>query len=112
MPNFPFVTDVGFTANGQSVTGGGTATAAAVSDQANSSTGYFTMPVGTTAQRPANPTNGMMRFNTTLGYIEWYSTTANSWWPIYSGLSYTVSYLVVAGGGSGGGIFWVEGAGS
>jgi len=33
-------------------------------------TGYLTFPVGTTAQRPASPVAGMVRFNTSLGYLE------------------------------------------
>jgi hypothetical protein len=35
-------------------------------------TGYFTVPVGTTGQRPANPLNGMMRYNTTTQTMETY----------------------------------------
>jgi hypothetical protein len=35
-------------------------------------TGSVYLPRGTTAQRPANPGNGAMRFNTTLGYVEFY----------------------------------------
>ena len=31
------------------------------------------VPPGTTAQRPANPTDGFIRFNTDLGYFETYS---------------------------------------
>jgi len=30
-------------------------------------TNNVTLPSGTTAQRPVNPTNGMMRYNTDLG---------------------------------------------
>ena len=40
-------------------------------------TGYITLPVGTTAQRPASPTVGMVRYNTTLGFSEQY--TADGW---------------------------------
>ena len=36
-------------------------------------TGYIQLPVGTTAQRPASPTAGMIRFNTSLGYVEVYN---------------------------------------
>jgi hypothetical protein len=36
-------------------------------------TGYIQVPVGTTAQRPASPTAGMIRFNTSLGYVEVYN---------------------------------------
>ena len=38
-------------------------------------TGYFQVPVGTTAERPSSPSTGMLRFNTTLGYLEIYSGT-------------------------------------
>jgi hypothetical protein len=57
-------------------------TPTAVSDQTNSSTGYFDLPVGTTEQRPASPGNGMIRFNTTTGYLEYYNAT--SWSSITS----------------------------
>jgi len=50
-------------------------TPTAVSDQSNSSTGYFNLPKGTTAQRPASPAIGMLRYNTTLGTLEQYNTT-------------------------------------
>ena len=38
-------------------------------------TGFITVAVGTTAQRPASPTAGMLRYNTTLGTLEQYNTT-------------------------------------
>jgi hypothetical protein len=53
------------------------ATATNVSDNDNSSTGYFDVPAGTTAQRPSNPNTGYTRFNTTLGYLEQY--TLDGW---------------------------------
>jgi len=40
---------------------------------ADSATGGLYLPVGTTAQRPASPTAGMMRFNTTTGSVETYN---------------------------------------
>ena len=49
-------------------------TPTAVSDQANSSTGYFDIPSGTTAQRPGTPNTGMVRYNTTIGYMEVYTS--------------------------------------
>jgi hypothetical protein len=73
-----------------------------ISDKANTSTGYFGLPVGTTAQRPINPTNGMTRFNTTLGYPEWYSSTYSTWAPYSSAGPYLIDYTVVAGGGGAG----------
>ena len=35
---------------------------------------YFQLPVGTTAQRPSNPTNGMVRFNSDIPGYEGYNT--------------------------------------
>ena len=37
---------------------------------------YITVPVGSTAQRPGNPTLGMMRYNHTVGAFEGYSSGA------------------------------------
>jgi len=39
-------------------------------------TGAFTVPSGTTAQQPAGPTNGMMRYNTTTSRQEFYTGAA------------------------------------
>ena len=40
-------------------------------------TGFLTLPVGTTAQRPASPANGMIRYNSTTSTIEAYA--AGNW---------------------------------
>ena len=40
-------------------------------------TGYMQLPVGTTAQRPASPVNGMLRYNSTTSVIEMY--LSGSW---------------------------------
>jgi hypothetical protein len=40
---------------------------------ADSSTGGLYLPVGTTAQRPASPATGQIRFNTTTGSVETYN---------------------------------------
>jgi hypothetical protein len=79
------------------------ATATTVSDTVNTSTGYFQLPQGTTAQRPTGA-NGMMRINTTTNALEVYSTNSNSWNTIstFLAITPTVEYLVVAGGGGGG----------
>jgi hypothetical protein len=74
-------------------------TPAAVSDQNNTSTGYFDLPTGTTAQRPVTPANGMMRYNTSTTKFEFYQN--NDW--INYALAYTIEYVVVAGGGGGAG---------
>jgi hypothetical protein len=39
-------------------------------------TGYVRMPNGTTAQRPTSPQEGMLRFNTSTGFEEYYTGTA------------------------------------
>lgn len=74
-------------------------TPTAVSDQANSSTGYFDLPAGTTAQRPGSPTSGSVRFNTDLNATEVYNGTA--WELISSTMPTSVEFLVIAGGGGG-----------
>ena len=48
-----------------------------VYDTATNSTGYFQVSVGTTAQRPASPVAGMLRWNTTLNNLEVY--TGSGW---------------------------------
>ena len=44
---------------------------------ADSSTGGFYLPVGTTAQRPVSPSAGMIRYNTTTNLVEIYN--GSSW---------------------------------
>lgn len=50
-------------------------TPTAISDQDNTSTGYLDLPSGTTGQRPGSPTQGMIRYNTTLGLAEQYNSS-------------------------------------
>ena len=50
-------------------------TPAAVSDVANTSTGQFDLPAGTTAQRPGSALTGSQRFNTDLAVMEFYDGT-------------------------------------
>ena len=78
---------------------GGVATATTVSDTANSSTGYFAFPVGTTAQRPASPALAQVRWNTTNNGMEFYNGSA--WSDIWA-FTYVIECLNVAGGGGGG----------
>ena len=59
-------------------------TPTAVSDQVNSSTGYFDLPAGTTGQRPGSPTSGNIRYNTSTGGFEGYTT---AWGSIGGGAS-------------------------
>ena len=66
------------TTNGSAATWGSlTVTPTSVSDQDNSSTGYFDLPAGTTAERPVSPATGYTRINTTNNSLEVYS--AGTW---------------------------------
>lgn len=62
-------------------------------------TGAVQLPGGTTLDRPATSLVGYMRYNTTLGYPEWYDGT--SWWQVNQTRTYAVDILIVGGGGSG-----------
>jgi len=44
-------------------------------------TGFLQLSSGTTAQRPAGAQQGQMRYNTTLGHVEWYDGTYAAWFP-------------------------------
>jgi len=67
--------------------------------------GSLKIPTGTTGERPSTPSSGMIRFNSTLGKIEWYDSISSIWQSIYPP-TFIIQYLVVAGGGSGG--VWTE----
>jgi hypothetical protein len=56
----------------------GTATPAVSLDLSNKTDG-IKLPVGTTAQRPSSPTDGIIRKNSTTGYIEYWDPTSSSW---------------------------------
>ena len=47
-----------------------------VYDVQSTSTGGFSLPAGTTAQRPVSPQAGYQRFNTTINAIEVYDGTS------------------------------------
>jgi len=76
-----------------------TVTAAAVSDQLNTSTGYFSLPAGNTAQRPGTTIVGMTRWNTTANVAEMW--TGGTWYAFVTS-NYSIDYLIVGGGGGGG----------
>ena len=73
------------------------ANSAAILDANTTSTGFFAVPIGNTAQRPANAANGSIRYNTTLNRLEAYMPSAG-WLSVVSD-SYPISYILVAGGG-------------
>lgn len=56
-----------------------------------SDTGYLRHPVGTTAQRPANPAAGMIRFNTDINDLEYYN--GSSW------MQFTTTYTNILSNG-------------
>ena len=88
--------------------GGGASTPDAVSDQANSSTGYFDLPAGTTAQRPATPATGNIRYNTTTGFAEVYTAAG---WGIFGATPPSISGVTpVTFNGEQGTVFTINGA--
>jgi hypothetical protein len=77
-------------------------TPAQVSDQVNTSTGYFQVPRGSIAQRPASPVEGLVRYNSESDIYEGY---INGSWHKFLTVdqgSYTITYLAVGGGAGGG----------
>ncbi len=68
-------------------------------DTEATSTGYFDLPAGTTAQRPGTPATGNMRWNTTDEALEHYGGSAGGWvqWagaaPTITGISPTTSII-------------------
>jgi len=84
-------------------------------------TGFITVAKGTTAQRPASPTQGMLRYNTSNNVIETY-TSSNAWGgleppPTISAYSGTInadtnSTITITGQNFvSGGVVWITGAG-
>jgi hypothetical protein len=73
-------------------------------------TDALTVPVGTTAQRPATASNGAIRYNTTIAALETYLYIAG-WQSIISD-TYAIEYLAVAGGGGAGRSNGAAGAGA
>lgn len=74
-----------------------------------SRTTSLNLPIGTTAQRPASPATGTIRWNTTLNILEFYN--GSIWRAITSTVAdpLTFEYLVIGGGGGGAG---ADGAGA
>ena len=71
--------------------------AAAVSDQTNTSTGYLGIPTGNTAQRPGSPANGASRINSQTNYFETYYNSA--WFNLaYIGLITATGGVVTTSG--------------
>ena len=84
--------------------------------EGGNSTAGIILPAGTTADRPASGQAGQVRFNTTTGQLEYWSSTSDTpqWRTITQGPLNTIAvyYLVIAGGGSGGGYGQAGGGGA
>lgn len=75
-------------------------TPAAVSDQFNTAHGYFSVPIGSTVQRPLSPSLGFIRGNTDTNLAEIFE--AGKWVPLGSNEQFiNIDYVVVAGGAGG-----------
>ena len=77
-------------------------TPADVSDQTNTSTGYFQVPVGNTTQRPASPAEGIVRYNSEIDIYEGYINGAWHKFLTANQNVFSIDYVLVAGGGAGG----------
>ena len=63
------------------------------------------IPVGTDSQRPASPTNGMVRYNTDRSHYEGYNATYSKWLPLsgvqdYAGNTYITAEDTPGAGGN------------
>jgi hypothetical protein len=83
--------------------------------------GYLLPPSGTTAER-VSPTAGMLRYNTSIGLMEYYAGATNDWKPIdappiVTSVSGTInadtnSTITISGSGfASGAVVYIEGAG-
>jgi hypothetical protein len=75
-------------------------------------TAAIKLPVGTTAERPASPSNGMIRYNSTNGNPEWYDSFANVWVNFGSKGFVSLEYIIIGGAGGGGRGFFGGGGGA
>ena len=84
-----------------------------VSDQANSSTGYFDLPSGTIAERPVSPNPGMVRNNTELRGFEFYNGSAWISLGVTDGSTAALAapsatYLMETAGITTSGVYWLK----
>ena len=94
------VTSVSGTTNQINVSNvGSIATVAITPNPTIPGTGGIVIPVGTTAQRTASPTNGILRYNTTIAQFEAYT---NSAWSVLSTASTGVTSIATGTGLTGG----------
>jgi len=80
----------------------------AVYDVASTSTGYFDLPSGNTQQRPSTPDTGMIRYNSTTGFAEVYTSVG---WGSFGAQPPSISSVTPATyNGESGTLFTVNGA--
>lgn len=72
----------------------------------------YVMNSGSSAQRPSPASDGMFRFNDSVGYPEWYDEATSTWWRFYQEKTIPIEYLVVAGGAGGGNSTFSGGGGA
>jgi len=100
--------------------GTGTFTISAPNSNENSTfelptaSGSLQLPVGTTAQRPTNTTNGQLRFNTSLNQLETYTSNTNEWNPLIPKLgtlsrpATSARAILDAGDSTGDGVYYIQ----
>ena len=96
-------------ANGTAWANVGSGSASSTYGANTADTSYFAIPVGTTAQRPANAPLGALRWTSSNTGVEFY--VGNNNWQMVASTTYAVSYIIVAGGGGGGGTEQQQGGG-
>ena len=92
---------VNFGGNIATVSGNASIKAASNLVDMSVNTGALVIPTGSTAQRPTSNVAGSIRFNTSTGNPEWFSTNSMAWQDFSQPYTntYSVGYLIVAGGG-------------
>ena len=95
---------VGNTGNAVPIAGG----ISSVYDIESTSTGYFDLPSGNTAQRPSSPPLGALRYNTTIGFAEVYTSAG---WGTFGALPPSISSVTPSTyNGEAGTAFTINGA--
>ena len=93
----------GLTLSGTSTVNNGITFSGVVTVQSqieNTGSSHFKLPVGTTGQRPVTLAAGQIRYNSTLSYPEWYSSSTSAWLPFSfnsASVDSTIGALFVAG---------------
>ena len=98
----------GIGATGATGPAGTSANITAIYDSTAVSTGFFDLPSGTTAQRPVSPDTGMIRYNSTIGQGEVY--TSLGWAPFGAQPPAISSVTPITYNGESGTVFTINGS--